>query len=287
MILDLDIGNSRISWLLSQAAKDGRATGHAENLAELLSSVDTKIKDATTKQIIKQIRVSCVLQDDNKKQELLQGIEKHWQITPELAKTQKQHKELTIAYEDAAKLGVDRWLALLAARHISGITSKGEVILASKSSPADIPKHQLIIDAGTAVSIDLLDGSQHIGGLLIPGNDSIKEAFISRTQLPLEADNFSAAGAKASEDLPNWGEDSQTCLDLGVDSMVAIFLQYKVAEFFKHYKWGRVLITGGGGTQVCEHFDFLRAQHQPMHMQNAELEYVDCLVCYGLEYSQA
>lgn len=291
MILDLDIGNSRISCLLSHNTGHGieKATGHATSLEELTSSIDAAIQKYNqaegTQDKIEEIRVACVLQDEKKKQKLLKGIEKHWQVSPRLAKSQKKHKQLKIAYDDASTFGVDRWLALLAARHISGITSDGDVICVPKGKSADVPKHQMIIDAGTAVSMDVLEGTEHEGGLLIPGNQVIKDAFISRTGLELESDRFSEVEAKDAREAVSLGVDSQSCLDAGVDSMVTLYIQYKIAEFFKRRPWGRILVTGGGGSQFPKQFEDLRAQHDPMPMPNAEIAYIDCLVCYGLEYA--
>ncbi len=62
-------------------------------------------------------------------------------------------------YADAARLGDDRWMALLAAAGIAG----GDVI---------------VIDAGSAITLDLLraDG-RHLGGAILPGFSTSPERF--------------------------------------------------------------------------------------------------------------
>lgn len=71
--------------------------------------------------------------------------------------TQAKLAEVYNGYKNPAKLGVDRWLALLGAVDIAETADK------------------LIIDAGSAITVDLLtqDG-RHLGGAIMPGfNTSI------------------------------------------------------------------------------------------------------------------
>ena len=72
---------------------------------------------------------------------------------------------MTIAYGEPRQLGVDRWLGLIAA-------------YAQNRLPA------LIIDAGTAVTYDLLrqDG-QHLGGLILPGLQMMRRSLLEGTQI--------------------------------------------------------------------------------------------------------
>ena len=68
-----------------------------------------------------------------------------------------------IAYAHPDRLGVDRWLALLAAHEMV-------------QGPA------LVVDAGTALTVDALaaDGS-HLGGLIAPGVDLMRRSLLART----------------------------------------------------------------------------------------------------------
>ena len=63
------------------------------------------------------------------------------------------------AYRDPGRLGVDRWMALIAASEMAS----GNVI---------------VIDAGSAITVDLLraDG-QHLGGAILPGIHTSLEGF--------------------------------------------------------------------------------------------------------------
>ena len=67
------------------------------------------------------------------------------------------------AYQEPEKLGVDRWLALIAAHHFySGAFC--------------------IVDCGTAVTVDLIDsGGKHLGGLICPGLTLMKKSLARGT----------------------------------------------------------------------------------------------------------
>ena len=66
---------------------------------------------------------------------------------------------VTNGYEQPDRLGVDRWMALLGA---AGMTASDCIV----------------IDAGSAITIDLLRGDgRHLGGAILPGFNTSTEAF--------------------------------------------------------------------------------------------------------------
>jgi type III pantothenate kinase len=93
-----------------------------------------------------------------------------WGTEPRFAATQAEGFGIRVAYAEPGRLGVDRWLALIAARRHA-------------------PGPSLIVDAGTAITYDLLlaDGT-HLGGLILPGVRMLREALISGTRIPSWAD---------------------------------------------------------------------------------------------------
>jgi len=90
----------------------------------------------------------------------------YWDQDPLFAIPEPQAYGVTIAYERPERLGVDRWLALIAAHRIC----RGPV---------------LVIDAGTAITYDLLlgDGS-HLGGLITAGIELMRDRLIAGTWIP-------------------------------------------------------------------------------------------------------
>lgn len=70
---------------------------------------------------------------------------------------------LPTAYDDATKLGIDRWLGVLAAR-------------AMGAGPA------LVVDAGTAITLDVLTPQgMHAGGYILPGLQMQQAALAAET----------------------------------------------------------------------------------------------------------
>ncbi len=75
--------------------------------------------------------------------------------------TQPKLGQVTNAYRDYNRLGVDRWLTLLAAYAREKVDT-------------------IIIDAGSAITIDLLSRQHsHLGGAILPGFNTDQQRFIS------------------------------------------------------------------------------------------------------------
>ncbi len=68
-------------------------------------------------------------------------------------------------YADPAQLGADRWAALVAAQQLAGGT-------------------QLVVNAGTALTVDALHAGRFLGGLIVPGYHLLGTALPPVTALP-------------------------------------------------------------------------------------------------------
>lgn len=100
---------------------------------------------------------------------------------------------VTNAYKDVSQLGADRWAALVAAhaRHAGPLT---------------------VIDAGSAVSVDVLDrNGRHLGGAILPGLRMMRLGLIRAT---------ARIGADAEADGDDLGIDTAECVSVGVLSAV-------------------------------------------------------------------
>ena len=75
-------------------------------------------------------------------------------------------------YAEPSRLGVDRWLALLAARQLC-------------------PGNLVVVDAGTAITLDLLSGDgRHLGGYILPGVERQAQSLwggTSRVRVEMQA----------------------------------------------------------------------------------------------------
>lgn len=98
---------------------------------------------------------------------------------------------LDIAYDDPSRLGVDRYLAMRAA-------------CARWRGPL------LVVDCGTAVTLDAVDGGgRHLGGLILPGLNAM------RAGLRLSAAGLAGVRGEA-EELPLFARDTDTAVGSGV-----------------------------------------------------------------------
>jgi type III pantothenate kinase len=98
-----------------------------------------------------------------------------------------------VAYPDPSRLGVDRWLVMLGAL---GLGNGGA----------------LIVDAGTAVTYDLLlPGGDHLGGLILPGIEMMRVALLQGTRIPQAAPD-PAAGISIEEP---WAVDTGPAVAAG------------------------------------------------------------------------
>jgi type III pantothenate kinase len=136
---------------------------------------------------------------------------------------------LSLAYEDLSQLGVDRWLAMLAAYK----AVEGALVLVS---------------AGTAVTVDCVDGGgRHLGGLIAPGWGLLKSVLVDKTErLSLAADIEIAGGSQL-------GIDTRSCLESGVSSMLLSFVSSAVTTFGAGTSTR--LITGGDAEKVSRHIE--------------------------------
>jgi type III pantothenate kinase len=82
----------------------------------------------------------------------------HYRVEPEFVISSAELCGVRNAYARPEMLGVDRWLALIAAWRAAR-------------------RPTLIVNSGTAVAIDALDGhGRHCGGLIVPGAQMLREA---------------------------------------------------------------------------------------------------------------
>ena len=116
-----------------------------------------------------------------------------WGLQAEPVAVRQAYLGLRVAYPDPSRLGVDRWLAMLGAL---GLGNGGA----------------LIVDAGTAVTYDLLlPGGDHLGGLILPGIEMMRVALLQGTRIPLAGPD-PAPGISIEEP---WATDTGTALVSG------------------------------------------------------------------------
>jgi type III pantothenate kinase len=168
MRLLVDIGNSSVKWALQQR-RDGPLQGfnaalHNSALPldllarwDELDGIDSVLAAGVGPQAVRDaVAQVCVARF---------GCNPHW------VQTRAEAFGIRIAYALPERLGVDRFLALVAAHDC------GQAAPQASAS--------LIVDAGTAVTYDLLSAEgRHLGGLILPGIRLMRDSLLSGTQIP-------------------------------------------------------------------------------------------------------
>lgn len=147
MILDIDVGNTRLKWRVQNADGGIVGRGHCGNDLTGLATAIGKVAVASQ---VARVRVANVA-GTKVATEISEWSIRTFRATSEFAVTQAECAGVTCGYRQPTTLGVDRWLALLAAwRHW------GEPCV--------------VVDAGSALTVDLLAANGvHLGGYIVPG----------------------------------------------------------------------------------------------------------------------
>lgn len=224
MILEIDYGNTRLKWrLLDASTLECTAKGAVMGLRDLLPS----LQKAGCVQLVFCRACSVRAVDENLQLSTL--IEGSYGVAVRYVHSANKTAGVTNGYLQANKLGVDRWLAIVAAY--------------SKLKHACI-----IIDCGTAVTADYVtDDGQHLGGCIAPGFTMLCAMLQQGTQLSIET------AAPVFSDELGFGKNTQAAVRAGVGAMFRGFVveQLKLAEVLLDSSFS-VVCTGGDSAIVLE-----------------------------------
>ena len=159
MKLLLDIGNSSVNWAMEDNLrfenegafsyqKDHIEHSLQENLSSLQTPTEILLANVAGQDVYTQL--------DN-------WVHQYWQRQIWQPRVSAQLNGLKNSYIDTQQLGLDRWLAMLAA------WDKYQSALC-------------IVDCGSALTIDSIDdGGNHMGGYIVPGIELMQQALIMNT----------------------------------------------------------------------------------------------------------
>ena len=155
-----DLGNTRLKCAPLVAGRCGEVVALAHGDAGFASKLDALLPPRGGVAHLASVAPQGLTVD------LLERLAARF-VRIDIARTQPSCAGVRIAYVDPAKLGVDRFLALLGAHERGGAV--------------------LVVGVGTALTIDLLDaGGQHHGGRIAPSPSLMREALHARAAvLPL------------------------------------------------------------------------------------------------------
>ena len=154
----LDIGNTRLKYWLTEQNQivDHAAELHLQSPADLLLGLIQHFQGLN----IQQVGVSSVLDQENNQR--IQTILERLAVPVIFAKVHTEYAGLKCGYDDPKQLGIDRWLQVLAV--------------------ANPDQDLCVISCGTALTIDLTHGTQHLGGYIVPNLYLQRDSLIQNTK---------------------------------------------------------------------------------------------------------
>lgn len=243
MILEVDIGNSRIKWRLrSQKTVIASSMNHRSD-----DSMDS-IFDLGALQPAS-VWVSTVVPRIGQK--FSQWSRHRLGIQPQYALVTGRRAGVTNGYRAPSQMGVDRWLAMLAAFQITR-------------------RACVVIDCGTACTVDVIDhDGRHRGGYIAPGlqmmSDSLSHATAGLASLSI---------AYLMPPVP--GRSTDTAVSAGLSAMIIGMIEYALADNSPGTDKPSVLLTGGDGQKF---------QQLLTKRLGVQVDFNASLVLEGLQYA--
>ena len=159
MKLLLDLGNTRLKWALQSQPGAWLAQGAVDWHADVAS-----VLDLAWARLPRPVMVAAgSVVDDRREAQVTASVARLFDRVPDWLRTPASACGVRNAYAEPERLGVDRFLAMVAA-HANGCSP---CVLAS---------------VGTALTLDALaaDG-QHLGGLIAPGPQLMQQSLLDAT----------------------------------------------------------------------------------------------------------
>jgi len=234
MNLLIDIGNSRIKWIMDTGKFSGSGGSFAYTVNTLAASLDHNFTLLESQPV--NVYVSNVAGDEVKSK-ARQWVADRFGVAPEFAVSQREKCGLINAYIHADQLGVDRFLAMIGAQSLT-------------AQPI------VVADFGTATTVDCINSNnEFIGGVILPG------LALMRESLAAEASALSAA--YANEKINFFAIDTVAAISSGTMLATTGVVEGAVKKLSEITGEGaKCFTTGGDGNIVRPHLG-IDAEYQP------------------------
>jgi type III pantothenate kinase len=163
--LAIDIGNTRLKWSLYASPQPGAAVmAHG---AVFLETIDELAEGDWKTMPVPASMLGCNVAGDAIRRRVEEQLEL-WDIEPRWVVSSAHAAGISNGYDHPARLGTDRFVAQIGARH--RVLSRG------------VSRPVLVVMIGTAVTVDAVDADgRFLGGLILPGHGIMLKALESGT----------------------------------------------------------------------------------------------------------
>lgn len=238
----LDVGNTRLKWGLLDRGKI-RRTGHIaqERIRDTgLQALTTRIPHGVDEVLVSNVAGASFAT------RLSGVVGAHCECDVRFARSERAGWGVTNSYAQPRRMGVDRWVAMVGAW-------------------AECQAACLVVDVGTAVTIDALDDEgRHLGGQIIAGVATMANALAGATS---DIPPVKPGSGRANTGLDVFARSTAAAVREGANNAVAGAVDRAIQTLQSNAYSPVVVLTGGDSSRIlnalCE---------TPLHRPNLVLQ---------------
>jgi len=221
----MDVGNSRIKWGVLENGQI-RRTGHIaqqrirENGLQVLT---TRIPRRVDEVFVSNVAGTSFAT------RLSGVVGMHCDCDVKFARSERSGWGVTCGYTQPRRMGVDRWVAMVGAW-------------------AEVQSACLIVDAGTALTIDAIDDDgKHLGGQIVAGVATMADALASATS---DIPRVKPAPGREASDLGMFARNTAAAVREGAHGAAAGVVDRAIRALRSNACEPVVILTGGDASRI-------------------------------------
>ena len=237
-----DVGNTRLKWGVADDGEIHRTGSitHEKIRESGLSALTTRLPKAVD------AAIACNVAGPTFATRLAGVVGAHCGCDLHFAKTERSAFGVNNSYRQPRRMGVDRWVAMIGAW-------------------AELQSACLIVDAGTAVTIDAIDAEgDHLGGQILPGIFMMADALASKTS-DIPATRPTAAAS--FEGVAMFARNTRNAVASGALGAVAGAVERAIRTLRSNAYDATVVLTGGDASRILT-----ALEESPLHRPNLVMQ---------------
>lgn len=220
-----DVGNTRLKWGVHNGERLVRTGGidHAVLKRDGFNALTTRLPKNVEHVLVSNVAGSSF----GTKLAGVIGI--HCNTDVHFARAEKAAFGIINGYRQPRRIGVDRFVAMVGAR-------------------AESKSALCVVDAGTAVTIDVIDRSgRHLGGQIIPGLDMMAAALDQRTS---DIGTTRRSARRVDDPMSMFAATTQTAVRNGSLNAVCGAIERALKALRGAGHRAKIVLTGGDGSRI-------------------------------------